>query len=185
MTDNIEDKYPSWRDALFGDHDAVANIRCAIHYIFWHAAYALIAVAGLIVVGTIIAVSAVVPSNGWADTLTEKVVNILEHRHTQTVSEIMLGIGLIFIIGTLGYITIMIALQDPFLLLQGIGYIVGGIIISIFVLYVADILADPAKNAANKATETPFINRIYGKCPVSVNVTPKWFDNLFDDGDDL
>jgi len=50
-SEDLEDKYPHWKDALFGNHNAVANLRCAVHYVFWHGVYALLAVIGVLVVG--------------------------------------------------------------------------------------------------------------------------------------
>lgn len=44
--------------------------------------------------------------------------------------------------------------------------------------------AGGVKKKAKEAQERPGTRRIYGKCPVTFEQHPKWFDNLFGDDDD-
>jgi len=32
--------------------------------------------------------------------------------------------------------------------------------------------------AGERAVETPGVRRVYGECPVSMDIEPKWFDRL-------
>jgi hypothetical protein len=43
-----EEKYPHWKEALFGNDGAVANLRCAVKYVFWHTGYALLGILGVV-----------------------------------------------------------------------------------------------------------------------------------------
>jgi hypothetical protein len=162
-----DDKYPHWKDALFGNHNAVANLRCAVHYVFWHAVYALIAVAGAVVVGAIKLGIAVAPYLGPLGILIGVAVALVFYLYTQFWATISLVGGIIL----------------------GLGAILG-------ILLLAEYISDPAKNAANgvaakantagqKAVKTPGVRRVYGECPVSMSAAPKWFDDLFPEDDDL
>jgi hypothetical protein len=76
--------------------------------------------------------------------------------------------------------------------------IFGGIVLGfgalIGALLLAEFLSDPAKSAATgvavrtraigeRAVETPGVRRVYGECPVSMDMAPKWFDKLFPEED--
>ena len=199
-----DDKYPHWKDALFGNHNAVANLRCAVHYVFWHALYALIAVAGAIVVGAIKLGMAVAPYLGplaspvgtALDRLFDGVAYVLNHRYTQKAFEAVMVICAIgILIG--GAAALVFYLYTQFwATISLIGGIILGLGAILGILLLAEYISDPAKNAANgvaakanaagqKAVQTPGVRRVYGECPVSMDAAPKWFDNLFPDEDEL
>lgn len=197
-----DDKYPHWKDALFGNHNAVANLRCAVHYVFWHALYALIAVAGAIVVGAIKLGKAVAPYLGplaspvgtALDRLFDGVTYVMNHRYTQKAFEgfmVICAIGLL--VGGVG--ALVYYLYTMFWTTVGIlgGVVLGfGVLIGLIIL--TEYLRDPAANVKNslaaganraghKAVQTPGVRRVYGECPVSMEQAPKWFDNLFPEDD--
>lgn len=200
-----DDKYPSWRDALFGDNNAVANIRCAIHYVFWHAVYALIAVGGLLVSGIILAAEAVAPYLGplgkplvrAVSYVGGKIMYVLNHRYTQRLFDwIVMGLAAAVVgVGLVGLVVAII--NDPLLVAQFVAAIIGGLIAMIGILFLSSYIEDPARDAATgaaskarsageKATKTPGIRRVYGECPVDIqNQAPKWFDDLFDDEEEF
>jgi len=199
-----EDKYPHWKDALFGNHNAVANLRCAVHYVFWHAVYALIAVIGVVVVGAIKAGKAIAPYLGplgeplvaGLDRLFDGVAYVLNHRYTQMVFEGFMVLCAIVIVVGFAVILVWQLIVAPFETLALIGGVILGFGILIGLLVLFECLRDPARNAANglatsaraageRAVETPGVRRVYGECPVSMDAAPKWFDDLFPEEDDL
>jgi hypothetical protein len=201
-SDEIEDKYPHWRTALFGNHNAVANIRCAIHYVFWHSLYTLIAVAGALVVGLFKLGKMLSPLFGplesrvarGFDWLIGGVSTIVNHPYTKKAGEYGAIAFVLFAAGYFAGLIIWMLLYDPLMLAAVVVVIpVGcGVVIGIFAAY--DKLRNPAASAANsaavtaraageRAVETPGIRRIYGECPVSLGQPPKWFDNMFPEND--
>lgn len=193
-----DDKYPHWKDALFGDNNAVANIRCAIHYVFWHSVYAIIGIVGAIAVAFVKAGKAIAPYLGplavpvarffvW---IGDGIHYIMEHRYTETVFRygfyLFIALGIIYVV----VLFIVALLTDPLMLLGTIGAIIGAFIALLGVFVVVEKLKNPTKDAATgaasglrtageKATKTPGIRRVYGECPVSMKQAPKWFDNIF------
>jgi hypothetical protein len=195
----LEDEYPHWRTAIFGNHNAVANLRCAVHYLFWHTVYALIAVVGLLTVGVIKGAMFVGNYLGpvgakiepYLDRAIGGINTIANHRYTEylfvAVAICIIAIaGILVISGLLYYLY-----TNPVDTLLAIGFIlsiVGGVLA---LLFIAAKLKSPAKSATNtvargarsageKAVETPGVRRVYGQCPVSMDMAPKWFDNMFD-----
>lgn len=201
-SEDLEDEYPHWKDALFGNHNAVANIRCAIHYVFWHSVYALIAIIGGLLIGAIKVGTLVAPIFG---PLGEPIVRglkraqnglstVANHEYTEMVAIGALAIafvaGILFMVGALLYF-----LYTQFWMTIGI---IAGSAIGLAALFgvalLVEYLSDPAKNAASsvamkasaagqRAVETPGIRRVYGQCPVSIDQAPKWFENLFPEED--
>lgn len=199
-SENLEDEYPHWRDALFGNHDAVANLRCAAHYVFWHSVYALIALAGVLVVGLITAGKIAAPLFGpledrivaglvWLHDGASRVAN---HRWTELAAEA--GVIVLFLGGTLYLVGMLLFfLYTHFWATAGaiLGAVVGTLLLFGAVV-VFEILRDPvkrlgsklavgARTAGERAVETPGVRRVYGECPVSLDQAPRWFDQLFPD----
>jgi len=197
-----DDKYPHWKAALFGNHNAVANLRCAVHYVFWHTVYGLLAVLGVLVVGAIKTGKFIAqylgpveePVVAFLDRLLRGVEYVITHRYTQKVFK---GFVAICAIGLLvgGAVTIVYSLYTMFWTTVAIfGGIVLGFGALIGALLLAEFLSDPAKSAATgvavrtraigeRAVETPGVRRVYGECPVSMDMAPKWFDKLFPEED--
>lgn len=197
MTDeNIEDKYPHWKDALFGNHNVVANIRCAIHYVFWHSVYGLIGAIGLIFLGITRALTVVAPIFGPLGgpiknaifKLEDYIDLILLHPGTEAIiNTVLTFIGFLWV----GLI-IFFGITNPVELAYLIGTLVLAVVIFIALMYVAEMIKESTttkqttqkskktlERVGKKATETPGIRRVYGKCPVKIKNHPKWFDNLF------
>lgn len=197
-SDNLEDEYPHWKDALFGDHNAVANIRCAIHYVFWHAVYLLIAAVGMLTVALLLGVKQLArfagplsaPIVSAIDRAVLAVSAVAQHRYTKKLVD---GILLALFFAAIGTVLVTFgwALYTQFwttLIVMG-GAVLG--IIGAFVALVASAYlydyastvaltaATTARGAGERAVETPGIRRVYGKCPVSLNQSPKWFDSIF------
>jgi len=198
-----DDKYPHWRDALFGNNDAVANIRCAIHYVFWHAVYAIIGFFGIISAGAAKIALAAAPYFGPLAAPIERVVSgalsavfyVLDHRYTERLlrygSYVFVALAAVYVAGMFVFVLI----NDPFLLLGGLSLAVGLIGVAAILTFIYNKIRNPAKSAATgvansaraageRAVETPGIRRVYGECPVSISQPPRWFDDLFNDDED-
>jgi hypothetical protein len=191
MTEDIEDKYPHWRDALFGEHGAVANIRCGIEYVVWHSAYALITLLGIAFVLFGLAIKAVAkllgPISGPIERAGEGLENIVSRvansEYVLDAAMILLALsaGVVLLFGV--YIVIMMAISNPIAFAQGLAITLGIMLVWGACLELADRYGGSVKRGAfkagEKATETPGIRRVYGKCPVSFDQSPKWFNKFF------
>lgn len=195
MTDTNEEEYPHWKTALFGNQNAVANLRCAIHYVFWHAVYGLMAlVFGTILLGLKV-IGAVVPV-GRAKNVVHAVAE------NDTVKDVFRGIVLIagailciltITIAIAALVIIMLEHFWTFVTVSVISIVAIAIFIGAIVLLeeygnsIGRVLsrgASGARTAGEKATNTPGIRRVYGECPVSMDMSPKWFDDMFPEDDE-
>ena len=187
-----EDKYPHWKDALFGDHeDMVANLRCAVKYLFWHGAYLLLAVFGVL----LYAVSKVLGAIGQSGAAT-RTSNALHSPQAKKAGRGLFVLSAILMVIYVIGVVIYLILTQPFALL--------GALVSVALIVVAGVIAgfawekggpkvkallsragSPVKKGASKAgkkaIETPGVRRVYGNCPVHMNMEPRWFDKLFND----
>jgi hypothetical protein len=209
MTDepeNIEEKYPHWRTALFGNHNAVANLRCAIEYVLWHTAYLLLSIVGAAIVavfgvakiilhvlevpfryigGPFERIGAALGSVGRR--LSSGARSFLSNDTVVTVfagaALVIIGAGFVALVGLAVYLAIL----NPFEALKGVGTAVGILLVTFILIEgidrvwptVSRTAANGARTAAETAVETPGIRRVYGKCPVSFDQSPRWFDSLF------
>lgn len=183
---DTEGRYPHWKDALFSN-DAIANLRCAIDYVIWHAVYGLLALLGLLVIGSIKGarkLSAVLgpvaaPFSGVGSRIISAVTWFVNN---DTVSTFFTYLFNLIFYAIVAFNAIVIGLwvyNEPseFFKFVGIGVsIAAGIII----LAAVGIKIRPyLSTAGEKAKETPGVRRVYGECPVDLDISPKWFDNLF------
>lgn len=183
-------KYPHWKDALFGG-DTIANIRCAIKYTFWHLTYLLMGIVGafLVVVATVLGklgrTSAARKVGAAArDDRVKKAVDVL----------FLMTFGFV-VVGGLIVVAAFIILH-PFAFLKGAAMFIGAALLALGLLLVyekseswlkgamyktAKPIGSGAKKAGSKAVQTPGVRRVYGECPVSWDIEPKWFDKIFGD----
>lgn len=184
-----DDQYPHWRTALFGQ-DAIANLRCAVDYVFWHSMYAVLAVLGVLVIGSITAIKRVGTAiagtrvEDFFNWLTAGVIAFVNSDRVSTVLYYSMWAPVVLAVVLTTYLTIIAALQDPWQFviaaLQILGLSVGTLVLFIVGIVLIDRYQDTASNAASKTKETPVLRRVYGECPVDLDIEPKWFDTLFD-----
>lgn len=204
-SEDLEDTYPHWKDALFGNHNAVANLRCAIHYVFWHSVYAMIAVVGVLVLGTVKVLKTISkplgPLSDPIDRGLDRVVStanyVLNHEYTEKFFNALLVLFVIgvvmYVCGIIVYAIILLGVLE-FAKVLGVTIVIGALFIgALYALEVitpyvlgagasaADYTANKARQAGEKAVETPGVRRVYGECPVSLDMAPKWFNDLFPD----
>jgi len=201
--DTIEDTYPHWRDALFGNHSAYANIKCAIHYVLWHGAYAVAAlIGGLILFGAQAGnrVSKYCgplagPISRGSSRVYNSVRSVLTHEYAQKIYE---AIFIIMLVGSVLFTIvsiILIGVKNFWTLVTGFSIVGGCMLATYSIVFLYDRLSSPAKSAATsashivrrvekQATETPGIRRVVGKCPVTLGEAPKWFNKLFPEDDE-
>lgn len=198
MANDFEDKYPHWKDALFGNEDAVANIRCAVHYVFWHVMYALMAIVGVVLLASVKLVGGALSylptsrTKNAAARMTGAVQRVMNHEYTKKGFEYaLIGAFIIYCIVGAGFI-IYHLYTNLIMSLIAIGAIILGIVAFVLFIIIASEIrpyvaqafstaGSGAKTAANQAKETPAVRRLYGRCPVSMSITPEWFDKLFPD----
>jgi len=179
-----EDKYPHWKDALFGEDSTYANLKCAVKYGIWHAAYALLAVLGAVLV-----VAATVVDRALGSSLVNSVLAFSRHPKVKFAGRAIvisvLGIWCLFALG----LAAMEFYYNPIYLLYTAAAIAGVIGVLVFAFVVDEktreqrktvvySINDVAVRVGSKAKETPGVRRIYGRCPVSMDIEPKWYQNL-------
>jgi len=185
MTDN---KYPHWRDALFGNDGAVANIRCAVKYTFWHVGYALLGVLGVVLLAGAWGLDKVTGRESVA-----RVRSALGHPYVSDAVDLIVAWACGIILGIYASIAIIKIVRDPFLLVEIIAICVGviGGLLALLALGIylwektrdgRQTLAKSTSNvmhrAGERAVETPGVRRVYGECPVSMDIEPKWFERV-------
>lgn len=186
------DKYPSWRDALFSN-DTVANIRCGIKYIIWHGGYLLIAIVGAIFFALYKFVDLL--QRGSDTTPVKSARSKVDNDKAKMGARYIFGTALVVyaaaMLAWVLYTVVTFVLKYPGLALAGAivaalifatllaGAAYGGPYISKVLHRTAEGATSTANRAGKKAVQTPGIRRVYGECPVSMNMAPKWYDRIF------
>jgi len=194
-----EDKYPSWRDALFSE-DTVANLRCAVKYAVWHTGYALLTIVGALVVGAMMIakfIQRLLPSGkitqgakALGGLVLVPIIAVFEWYDGSTTAKriaevaamlVLLGaaVGLLGLVGYLAYL-------NPIAFAQTIGSVAIMFAIAAGILEAIERYGDSAASASakavgsakEKAVETPGVRRVFGRCPVHFDLEPKWFKNI-------
>jgi len=188
----MSDEYPSWREALFSD-DKIANIRCAIKYVFWHGAYLLLALLGVLLVAGAKVLDTLSRSGGNRAVGGVK-RGLGDSRVKKTARYIFGALMVVYVAGVIAYgvyLFITILLANPVttifwsvVLVGGtiallLGWAYGGPRIKSALARSRATVARGANRAGQRAAQTPGIRRVYGRCPVSMNQEPKWFKNVF------
>lgn len=158
-----ENEYPSPREALFGNGH-VANLRCAIKYFVWqfgHALYAVLLVP-FVLIGSLLPE---VTDGSRLDSAIETGKTVGEYG--------MLGLAAISIVFGIAVILYMLILSP----LYTIGmFVLGAVSIALaFGLFVV------GSTVSDTAPDKPGLRRVYGYCPVSMDMKPKWFDRIYGD----
>ena len=187
MTEQTE--YPYWKDALFGDYEnMVANVRCAVKYVFWHVTYTL-----LLIFGGLFLVFAVTFDKLTSNRVTQTTLDVFRGPRAKKVSRVGAKVAawgiVIWFLALLAYM----AYVEPWEFLKLLGFI-AAVIVGIVAFLFLDVLYDEyAKQHTHraysgvrgcmgrvgaKAVETPGVRRVYGNCPVHMDVEPRWFENL-------
>lgn len=196
-----QEKYPSWKDALFSE-DTVANIRCAIKYILWHTMYVLFAIVASVIIGAIKVVKYIAGSKfveGVLIPLAQKVdaffVSIANKLGLPSLDVIMERVADIIAYGMLILIALLFiasTLHDPLGMAMFIGIAIS-VVVAMFIMFATyDYINDnysmhigrSITKAKSTAVETPGVRRVYGECPVSFEMEPKWVQKIADKFED-
>lgn len=183
-----EDKYPHWKEALFGNDGAVANLRCAVKYAFWHAGYALLAVLGVVLLTGAWLIDRVTGTETVA-----RVRSAFSHPYVSDAVDLTVAWACGIVLGIYASVVIIKVIRDPMLLVEIIAVcvgIVGGLLVLLALgIYLwertrdtrqttAAVMGGAARKAGERAVETPGVRRVYGQCPVSMDIEPKWFERV-------
>lgn len=184
----MSDEYPHWREALFGNNGAVANLRCAVKYGFWHAGYLLMLLLGIVLL-----------VGAWAldrVTGTETVARLRsasQHPYVSDAVDLILAWACGVYLGLVVAVGLIEVIRNPMLLVYGIGIAIGTIVVLAVVVALAvnvwratretrqttvQVVGGAARQAGERAVETPGVRRVYGQCPVSMDIEPKWFERV-------
>lgn len=190
MSDDFNDKYPHWKDALLGNDGAIANLRCAIHYIVWHTVYGGLAVVAFLLVGAIKSLVFIGEHSGplstyvvgFGEWLKSSVVRVVKHPATFYVG---FGVTASIAVACLGialYQIITMGLDSLLMLAKLLVTLIIFAVIGFGLMWFGEHYISPLLGRAGKrAKETPGIRRIYGNCPVSISQPPRWFNKVFPD----
>lgn len=184
---DLEGKYPHWKDALFGNHGLRANLRCGVKYIVWHSSYALLALFGVLAVAGAEAFDRTVNTE-TADKIGKLLENNLLKKAIRGVIYAVTSLLALAFAGTVVYVIV----TEPLATLAATLAIVGAVVIIFGIAFALDYVAstETAKNAGEKVADgvstvgqkskvTPVARRVYGHCPVSMDLEPKWFEKRF------
>lgn len=199
MSEDIEDKYPHWKDALFGNHGAVANIRCGIEYIAWHTVYGIITLLGVLFAGAVIALKKIAPIFGPLGGPVKRAASGMNSVLTRAANSslLMSAVFIVLVVAFLAsagiavYMLVLKLLANP---VTTLAWLVAFICIAVgWALLLAGVerygddaytkVKGAAFTAGSKATETPGVRRVFGKCPVSFKQPPLWFQKIFPEED--
>lgn len=191
----MSEEYPHWKDALFGNNSALANLRCAIKYGVWHGVHAILALIFVPIVLLIKALEFVAkfagPLKGPAFVVLESAMVMCETAwENKYVKKVGRGLLILFALAA-----VLVAALLLGIIVYNYPYIVAGVVIGMVVavaLIAAGIyawdrfsiddkkthVAIRVRRAGEKATRTPGVRRVYGECPVHMDIEPKWFDRL-------
>jgi len=173
------DKYPSPKEAIFGNGH-VANLRCAIKYVAWQLTYTVIAAFGLLFAG-LVYVGEKVPVGyplKYIGRFGQRVAQLSIVR--PIITYFWYGVGVLVValfLYTFVYYTIFALIVT--------GYIVALGASAIFAKRYGDSIESWLRRnlwflpvAAEKSKQTPGVRRVYGHCPVSFDIEPKWFERF-------
>lgn len=188
------DEYPSARAALF-DSDKLVNFRCFLKYILWHGAYILLAIVGVLLYAGAVVFDRLSRSGG--NRAVGAVQSGVSDPRVKKVSRWAFGILAVLYIGIVlaygAYLLYQALLAAPLLTVAAIvgvvvgvaaiivGWAYGGPYVKRAIYRTGGAVASGASRAGAVAQQTPGIRRVYGECPVSFDIEPKWFDRIFDD----
>lgn len=197
MTDP-KNKYPHWRVALFGDDDFRANLRCFIKYFSWHILYIILTILSIIMYSLFVTVDKVGNFRLYLWFKKKMKSNIFVKILTIIIYITISGLFLGFLI-LVGYSIIMSPIES----LMVISFLLVSLIL-IFLLEIGmlilasklsigkkagkrmgseasktpSIILNSLSKISKKSKVTPGIRRVYGYCPVSIHIEPRWFSDL-------
>ncbi|MFB6236962.1 MAG: hypothetical protein ABEH81_01190 [Halopenitus sp.] len=167
-----EEEYPHWKAVLLSK-EKVWNAYCTIKYVIWHGLHAIHAV----IVGVVMLL-AVILERMFGFSISEIVSDKLDH---PAILKTAKSVAMLFFLLSIGVFLVAVAAffyvlyQNP--LETGIG-IVGIIVyfaVGFALLKLNRIYGKPIRS---KAKTTPVVRRIYGQCPVSMEIEPKWYQKF-------
>lgn len=158
MTDGTE--YPSPREALFGNGH-VANLYCALKWATWQWVHFWLAVVYLLFF---------VPA-GWVGRRMD-----FQPPRMLVVAGALLTAALDALYET--WPMRVVRRLTWYAMLSVGAAVLGPFIIVDKYLYQGSWLQRLLHRSADTAKETPGVRRVYGECPVSVDMEPRWFERL-------
>lgn len=191
---SLKEKYPHWKDALL-NNDLRTNLRCGVKYVFWHGSYGIVAALGVTLLAWLKVYTSLTSSSSY-QTGKEAIGRFVGNETVHgVVSALIKAVALLIaaaVVAAFGYELY----SDPRGFLLSIGVAVGLSIVAVvgiiaFVIFL-DLVVEPLLVKAGSSVKkqgakvgavskkTPLVRRVYGKCPVSMSIKPKWFQKIFE-----
>lgn len=176
-------QYPSPWEALFGNGH-VANIRCGLKYIAWQLVWLVTTVifsAAYVCYVIVSQIPRIVPTDnrvargisGWLYRRGEWVEGWFEKY-----GGVLVAIWIAFCLLVIATGAILMFIANPIAFIIGVGMVIGTLVVSVIVVLLHEWLS--AKNTGQKIANTPGVRRVYGNCPVSFTMKPKWTRRFYE-----
>lgn len=187
-------EYPSVRKALLGQSEnGVANLWCGVKWLLWQLTYVAIAVffgaVGLLLlpfflIGKFVSGGRTERFGKW---LGDKLYYVATHDYVSkavryTLVAVTLG-SIASLAGALVY-GLTYYPQDTLIMVGLITVVILAAVTGIFIAQVLEfgfrLLSDQFSSVKDRSKEKPVARRLVGYCPVSMDITPRWFEKLFE-----
>lgn len=187
-------EYPSIRKALLGQSEnGVANLWCGVKWLTWQATYLaiglLIAAFGAVILPVYLVAKFF--QGGRAEIaynwLARKLYNFATHDYTsKAVRWGLTSVAIGTVVGLAGLLVYGLVYYPERTLME-VGVItlvllgIGALAVVVRILEVVGHgLAARFSDVKSKSEEKPVARRVIGYCPVSMDITPKWFEKIFE-----
>lgn len=188
-------EYPSVRKALLGQSDnGVANLWCGVKWLLWQTTYLAIALfiaaLGLVLlpfylIGKFLGGGERIAAAGeW---LGEKLWNFATHDYTSKAVRWTLIAVLVGSAALLAGMLVHGLIYNPEQTLIAVGLITVFVLSIVTGIVVVNLLEKAAfrlyvrfTSVKEKTQDKPVARRVLGYCPVSMDITPKWFEKIFE-----
>lgn len=156
------DEYPSVRRAILGRNGHVANAYCAVKWALWQVSHVLLAA---VVVAVVIPAAWLFNRIGVRPPKPVLVAGAVLKRVLDRVANSIVGKALWYA----AFVVVAVA-GSPVWVVMAIG----------IYLYQGSRLQALLHRGRDTAKDTPGVRRLYGECPVSMDIEPKWFVSVMD-----
>jgi hypothetical protein len=191
---NEDNPYPHWKEALFGENGHASNAYCAVKYGIWHVSHVLLAGAMLCGLGMLLLVQG-------SFQLVQRVANIeipdmlkigaiprfraaMNSKYGKRLMRHLSYLALITLLVILLAFIIYVLIVDTLVAVASILTVIVPIILiwidGKYQLYqhfvpAKKVAVKKSSNVKDRSTETPYLRRVLGYCPVHMDIDPKWY----------
>lgn len=163
-------EYPSLHDAILGNEHA-ANLYCAIKYVIWHTVYLLLTAFMLTLTVTMLPLEWV-----WSrDSVRGAIVAVVSSSRVKQAAKALVLLTAIVIVGG---VLVAVALNFYMALFFIASYAAVFALGWVWLVHVVPFLERVLPNVRERSQRQPVARRVYGYCPVSFEIEPRWYERL-------